>query len=474
MAIQIIGQDGATIAGVDATPKAVRTALYDNSGNRMGYAEYDAVTTASGLMSMALNDEQAVAMRGDRIGSIASAQHTPLLIESFEGTAIHPIRWLSTATTMAATQSSVAGLTINSGAITTVTTGYLLSSVRRFMKNQRAPLQAKFRARLARVNNSVMELGFGDASAFNGAHTTGAYWQVTAGGVTQPVVTFNSVDITGTDITSLLDPTKYYTWDVVLDDDEAVFFVQDTSTGLIVNRQVIRLPLTQQRLWSSTQVPLFVRCYNTGVAPASAPQMFVTDIYLLMLDALTNKLWPQVMACNDRGPNVHPTAGTQLATWTNSAEPASATLSNTAAGYTTLGGKFQFAAVAGAVTDYALFGFQVPSPTNFVMTGIDIDAWNVGAAVATTPTLLTWAVATGSTAVSLATATVSRIGVGSQMFAVGAAIGANADRRISKQFQTPLSCGAGRYVHVILRMPVGTATASQIIAGMVNIEGYFE
>jgi hypothetical protein len=157
----------------------------------------------------------------------------------------------------------------------------------------------------------------------------------------------------------------------------------------------------------------------------------------------------------------------------NSAEPASAVLGNTAAGYSTLGGKFQFAAVAGAATDYALFGFQMPSPANLIITGVDIEAWNIGAAVATTPTLLNWALAVGSTAVSLATATVTRVGLGAQDFPVGAAIGARA-QRLSKSFSTPLHCPAGRFVHTILRMPVGSATPSQIIAGMVNFEGYFE
>lgn len=62
----------------------------------------------------------------------------------------------------------------------------------------------------------------------------------------------------------------------------------------------------------------------------------------------------------------NPFTGAQLENHTNSTAPTSATLSNTAAGYTTLGGRFQFAAVAGAATDYALFGFQVPAGSKFL------------------------------------------------------------------------------------------------------------
>ena len=449
------------------------TTLVDASGNPIVSAEAAAPAVVSGLPSMGLNDRSVLPLRVDRLGGLASAIHTTLVHDSFEGATIHPLRWLATATTMAATQTSIAGLTVNSGAITTINTGYMLQSVRRVMKQQRSPLQAKFRARIAHVNNSVMEIGFGDAATFNGVNTTGAYWQVTAAGVVQPVVTYNSVDITGADVRSQLDLTRFYTWDVFVDDDKATFTVQDTATGLLISRQRITLPVASQRMWSSTQVPLILRLYNTGVAPATAPQLFVTDAYCSALDAANSREWSAALAGNERGFSGNPFTGAQLAQWANSAAPASATLSNTAAGYATLGGLFQFAAVAGAPTDYALFAFQVPTPANLQITGIDIEAWNTGAAVVTTPHLLTWAIAVGSTAPSLATATVTRVPIGAQSFAVGAAVGAKAER-ISKQFRTPLFCGAGRFVHIILRMPVATATASQIVAGMVGLEGHFE
>ena len=460
-------------SGVRADSGALRHTLYDAAGNAVIYDSSAQPSAVAGPAMLGINDRSLLPARMDRLGSLASAMHAPLLTESFEGTAVHASRWVTNATTMAATQSAIAGLTINSGAITTVSTGYLISSVRRHMKTQRSPLQSKWRARSVRYNNSVQEFGFGDVAAFNGAHTTGAYWQVTAGGVVQPVLTYNSIDTTGPDASAYIDPTKYYTYDIILDDDEVTFSVQDTSTGMILFKHKIALPLTQQRLWSSTQLPVFARVYNTAVAPATAPQLILTDCYVLALDAMQNKPWGEMLAGMGRGPVDHPLTGGQLAQWTNSAEPASATLSNTAAGYTTLGGKFQFAAVAGAATDYALFGFQVPTPLNMMITGIEIDTWNTGAAVATTPTLLTWALAAGSTAVSLATSTVSRRGLGAQSLPVGAVPGAKAER-ISEEFRTPIPCGAGRYVHVILRMPVASATASQVIAGMVNIDGYFE
>jgi hypothetical protein len=469
---RVLGADGLYNQKVRANGESDVT-IVDASGNPIVSAEGAAPSVVSGLPIFGLNDATLLPVRADRLGGLATAAHAPLLHDSFEGTTVHPLRWLATATTMAATQATISGLTINSGAITTINTGYMLQSVRRVLKQQRSPIQAKFRARIAHVNNSVMEIGFGDAATFNGANTAGAYWQVTSGGVVQPVLTFNGSDITGVDVRSLLDLSRYYTWDVFVDDDEATFTVQDTSTGLLISRQKIRLPLTAQRLWSATQVQLLARLYNTGVAPASASQLFVTDAYCAALDAANMREWASALAGTERGFNSHPFTGAQLHQWANSAAAANATLSNTAAGYTTLGGLFQFAAVAGAVTDYALFGFQVPAPANLVVTGIDIEAWNTGAAVATTPTLLNWGLGVGSTAVSLATATVTRVPIGAQSLPIGAVPGAKAER-ISKQFKSPLFCGAGRFLHVILRMPVGTATASQVVAGMVGIEGHFE
>ena len=458
---------------IDPTSKAARVTFYDTLGNPISYGDGDQPAKVSGFAAFGVNDRSILPLRVDRLGSQAVASHTPLLSDSFEGTAPNPLRWNLLAVTMTVTQSSAGGLVFNGSAITTINTGHLIQSSSRFMKNQRAPLQAKFRARMERVNNSIQELGFGDVGAVIGNHTSGAYWQAQANGAVVPVLTFNGVDLTGTDVGGLLDPNKFYTFDVFLDDDQASYSIQDTTTGLLITKQVINLPLSAQRLFAVSQVAAFARLYTTNTAPATAPRLYLTDVYVLVLDMLTGKDWGATLSSLDRSAIANPFTGVQVGAWANSAEPASAVLSNTAAGYTTLGGKFQFAAAAGAATDYALFAFQAPAPGNLVITGIDIEAWNLGAAVATTPTLLTWALGIGSTAVSLATANISRLGVGAQDFPIGAVIGARA-ARISKQFKTPIKVGSNRYVHLILRMPVGTATASQIIAGMANFEGYFE
>ena len=169
----------------------------------------------------------------------------------------------------------------------------------------------------------------------------------------------------------------------------------------------------------------------------------------------------------------------------NSTVPATATLSNTAAGYTTLGGRFLFAAVAGVETDYALFAYLNTAPTtgitgrNLVIRGVWVDTINAVAAVATTPTVLEWSLATGSTAVSLATTDGAatrlpkRIALGTQSFVVGSLAGAKSER-IDVNLDAPVVVEPGTYLHIILRMPYGTATATELFRGMVGINAFWE
>lgn len=166
----------------------------------------------------------------------------------------------------------------------------------------------------------------------------------------------------------------------------------------------------------------------------------------------------------------NPFTGAQTENNANSTAPTSATLSNTAAGYTTLGGKFQFAAPAGAETDFALFGYQVPAGSRLGIKGVRIDVYNMGAVSATTPTLLEWKLVSNLSAVSLATANGKRKSLGAISIPVGAAIGQYIGS-IDIDLEVEEYTESGRFVDIALSMPVGTATASQIIRGTVTIKG---
>jgi hypothetical protein len=66
-----------------------------------------------------------------------------------------------------------------------------------------------------------------------------------------------------------------------------------------------------------------------------------------------------------------------------------------------------------------------------------------------------------------------RIPLGLQSFLAIALIGQAAGDLV-RQFTPPLIVDAGRYLHVIVQVPVGLATVSQVIRGNVMINGYFE
>lgn len=461
---------------INPTSKAARTMLHNEDGSSLQKLHGSNRGSSDQAIPIAYyNDDSYRFARSDRLGSQSVALNNLLFSEQFEGaTAATPNRLTSTAASFVTAQTAAGGFVVNSTNITTSAANFIMTSNRQFARYQRAPTHLKLRARASHQANSVIEFGFGNATA-TVSPTVGAFFQITTGGVIQGVLTFNGVNITTTPITltgSWRD--NFYVWDIILDDDEVMFFIQDTSTGFIIAERRIQIPTTQVRTWNATRLPFFARLNNI-TAPASPPNLVLSSVDVIQLDLVTGKPWSHTLALNGMGFEVNPTTFAQTINYANSAAPTSATLSNTAAGYTTLGGQFQFAAVAGAETDYALFGFTVPSPYSLVVTGIDISTFNMGAAVATTPTLLQWFASTDQTAISLATATNRRVAIGAQSLPVGTPIGGMADRNISTDLsQSPLVTNPGRIFVIGLKMPVGTATASQIIRGTVAIKGYFE
>ena len=341
-----------------------------------------------------------------------------------------------------------------------------------------------FKISAAAPTNGIAELGIGYATTTT-TPTDGVYFKID-NGVLKGVINYNGVETSVTLLTSIAVSSVYHGLIVISND--VVEFWLDLDSVPVKYGEIART-VANGSPTMNTFLPLLMRQYNSGVA-SSAFQVQVRKVTVTLGDANNARLWQNVIAGMGLGAlgNPHGASAGQLANYANSAAPASASLSNTAAGYTTLGGQFQFAAVGGAETDYALFAYQVPAGAttqparNLMITGCTIYTFNTGAAVATTPTLLQWGLGLGSTAVSLATADSAtagtrapkRILLGVQSMAVATAVGGAADKEINVQFPTPLPVEAGTFCHVILKMPIGTATASQVIRGIVMINGYFE
>ena len=232
---------------------------------------------------------------------------------------------------------------------------------------------------------------------------------------------------------------------------------------------------------SQPQLPFCVRQFNGGVAPAYALQTKFSNISVSMADLDNNRLWPTCKAGMGYGSYQVPSGATagQTSAYVSGSAPTTRTLSATTKMEIGLGGQTTFAAFAGVETDYNLFGYQVPANNTLIIRGLRIESANLGAAVATTATLLQWSLGIGSTADTLAgteSATVKvgrKMPLGFQTFPVGAAIGAVASP-VDVNLDAPIIVHGGEWFQIVFRQPVGTATASQLIRVLAMVNGYFE
>jgi hypothetical protein len=339
------------------------------------------------------------------------------------------------------------------------------------------------------ATNAITEWGVGYPGGGVAAPSDGVFLRRISGGQLFGVLSFGGVElatlldttnVSSRDGTGSYLATEMNHWVIAINNDSVEFWCNDDLVGNI------SVPGSQGAPMSSSAQPFFARVYvPTGLTASAGRRLEFGYLSASLGDANMNQSFWMTSAAMGRGAyqTQNGVAVAQTTNSVNSTIPATATLSNTAAGYTAFGGQWRIAAVAGAETDYALFAFQIPAGTaplpgrTLHITGIRIgETWVEGAAVATAPTIFQWGLAVGATAVSLATAdavgTVSpkRKLLGSQSFIVGAAIG-----QIAPGFYNDIGMTAfpGTFVHVVLKVPAGAATASQFFRGTVAIDGYY-
>lgn len=467
-----------TGADVDTTSLAMRTALYDQNGNPIfklkngNYATTDRVLPVGGL-----NDGQYRPIRVSRSGAQAIEKFTPLANLNFYTNALPPA-WLAPTGTFTITFATTTGALLNAAATGAVSSHASLISMGNLPKYQKSLLVSRHRIKLTKGGtNGQADWGlFGNTAPGATVQTNGFVWLYGADQTLKPTYYFNGAVVAqGTDIASSIgSDTQYYVFDVILDDDWVTFVCQDPTTGAIISEQQINIQQGDGRIGLQPWFFCGARAFVTSSAAnvGTATKLYVGDACAYMMDTDTYKPWSHIQSSNYQSGLVNPTASlTQLANYANSAAPATATLSNTAAGYNNLGGQFQFAATAGAETDYALFVHVVPTGVKLVVTGVSIDLFNTVVAVATTPTIFQWFI--GDALAATLASNSFRATLGVQNLQVGAAVGAQA-QQINASFQTPYTFHSGRVCHIGLKMPVGTATATEIFRGVVRVEGYFE
>jgi len=421
--------------------------------------------------------------------NLAAGVKNSVFNEVFVGTTVDYSEWKQTLSSMTIVQAN-GMIVLNSAASVTDTNYAILQSYRTVLLNPPQTLKAHFRCAMTKGNarNNVAELGVGWL-ATTAAPTDGAFFRWDSDGKLYAVVSNNSSETStkSAEITQMPDGEFHY-YLIYIERDTAWFFIDDIAVAKIA--VVAASPLTTR----SIGYPIVARVRNAGLASAACKMQLgqvVAHQGGSRLERPYSHLQASMGNVSHQGPSSSwTTLGTQ-SNWTNSPTIATGTLSATAVpsgGYagTTMGGLFQFAAGATGLTSAnIIFAYLNPAGTaavagkNLYITGIAIYAVNAGATVAGTPTVYQWLLGYNSTAVTLATGEAATTNIarflplGIMSWTVGQLAGQQANP-IVVSFSTPIPVWSGHYLHILQRVLVGTATASQLTIGSVLINGYWE
>ena len=485
MSISIIsGSGNAAVLTVDSTSNAARITPYDTSGNAMvAVRGANLPTSPAGLPIGGINDGAWRVARFDRYGNIRAGFDTMLLHDDIEGTTLNAQMWTTTAATATVTQTTVNGILLNGGASVTINQGVMIQSQKQFFKMQQMPMRLRMRVRPIFNTGVLLEFGFSNVAAVATIqHTTGAIWRYKNDtGFVTPVIMFNGADVvTGTNIASLLNMTttnpNYYSFEIIVDDDQVGFICQDVSTGRSISEQWLNIPITQAKMWSATHLPVFARVFNVAAPSVTAGQLYISDVLLIGYDTFMNKPWQHLQAARTKGQETIPTSFLQTHQWANSAAATSVTFTNTTspAGSVTLGGTnaFTTGTAWAANTDFIIYSYPVVSPYTFYCTGVHISFIQAGATSATTPNTFGYFLSSNNVAITLAGKTAA-IPCGVQSIPVGSVVGYCAPD-IDINFDVPLKTEPGRFMQLGARAYAYTATASQLLTWNVTFKGYFE
>jgi hypothetical protein len=414
------------------------------------------------------------------------ASDIPVFNLSFEGTVVARAHISQTDTTMTAAQAS-GYFGINSGNATASGNACVVRTYRTFPQFGTFQTYGEFWAREANedATNAVTEWGFGYATGV-ATPTDGVFFRRIAGGELRAVMNFGGSE-TAEAITT---PAGYVAtacnhYVVSVHQDTCEWWIND----VLVRR--ITVPTSQALPASSSELPIFARVYNSGIASAGR-RIEIGYISASVCSAMNTKPWSHVMAGSGGGAyQIQPgTTSGQTTTFSVGSAPAAATFTaSTAPATNSLGGLWTSPAAAsmpaGSENDYPIFAYVNPAGTatlpgkTLYVTGVRIGETVVTTVLGATYTQLLWGVGCGSTATSLATtdgaATVGprRIAVGSQVFAATAAVGTAAAGIALDLSDGPMVVPAGTVFHVTLRL-IGNTAAAGALRGSVAVIGYYE
>ena len=485
MSVSLIGKDGTNIA---TTTNGVPVFTGDANVSPAGvgairsYSENDSgsITGAVYLASPETTSDY----------RLRSVQDTILDSEVFcyanQNTGKHG--YAATTLTMALSGNA---LVTNSGNITTINTASFFRTFQYFeLCGSQNATYVTFESALsaALATNTTIDYGlFIQSGSSPYVPTDGAYFRITSAGFS------GVINFAGSETTTSVFPfthtiNQVYAFTVAVNTDKVEFWIDDILYATIDTQISNGTPFASQAL------PVQIR-HAIGATAAGAALSLRTFSYAVQVNDQTNLPYQHIQTMRGGSPQVQQgaTTGGQLTTYALGTEPTAVTLTaSTAPATNTLGGLFLLpVAITPAASDYPLFAWQNPAGTAaipgkvFVCTGVIVGDLSVTTALTGGPLLLQWAIGYGSTASTLATtesATFTaggttkiarKIPLGAQALPATAAVGT-----LSAGFQrdfsaAPLPINPGEFLHIILRIPGGTATSAGAPRGSVAVLGYF-
>lgn len=401
-------------------------------------------------------------------GRVRTGEETLLFFDQINGNVVNSELWKATLSGMALTQTN-GTMVLNSGSALTANSYYNLVSSKSFNRVFEFPIYVATQFKYTVGNTETIEFGLLSAST-NSAPTDGFFIRINSTGV------YGVCNINGDETTSVITgPTannNYYS-DIVIYDKSVAFEIQDING----NKYSTSIPFLPSAA-SNARLGVSYRIYNGGTTATTASTLSIYAVSVIQMDWATEKPYDEQMSSSTHNfSQIEPLTFVKTANWTNNTQPSTATLSNTTAGYTTLGGYFRFSNLNGSNTDYALFAYQVPVGFSLVINGITVDT-AVTTTLGATAGILSWAAGLGCSAVSLATtdswptsSAPKFVPLGMQGFS-SASVAGTVGTPLNKHFDTPIVVEGGEYLHIILRVISGTGTGQY--TGMVGIDGYFE
>ena len=484
MSVSLIGKDGTNIATItngvpvftgDATSPAGVGAIRTFSENDAG----DETGTPFLLSPETTSDYR-----------LRSVQDTNLDSEVFcyanQNTGKHS--YAATTLTMALAGNA---LVTNSGNITTINTASFFRTQQYFeLCGSQNSTYITFDVALsaALATNTTIDYGmFLQSGTSPYAPSDGCYFRITSAGF-QGVINFGGSETTTSIFAFTHTINQVYTFTIAANTDKVEFWIDDILYATLDTQVSNGTPFSSQTL------PVQIRHAIGGTAAGAALSLRLFS-YAVQVNDQTNLPFQQIATMRGGSTQVQQgaTTGGQLTTYALGAEPAAVTLTaSTAPATNTLGGLFLLpVAITPAASDYPLFAWQNPAGTAaipgkvFVCTSVIIGDLSVTTALTGGPLLLEWAVGYGSTAATLATTESTtftaggttkiarKIALGAQGLAAASAVGVVAPGFQRDFSSAPLPVNPGEFLHIILRIPGGTATTAGAPRGSVAVLGYF-